>query len=112
MHEVQAIERMVFIFDAAVHMRMALFASMSLNNRALVDDDQLLSVRDDADFIARNNCSDREFRTCGLPAFAAATGVIVQGLGVNPDFNLIGRTQALQGTAREVCRTWLYSVIQ
>ena len=73
---------------------------------------EFASVRGDADFIAWNNCNDREFRTCGLPAFAAATGVIVQGLGVNPDFNLIGRTQALQGTSREVCSAWLYSVIQ
>jgi hypothetical protein len=93
-------------------MRMALFAGMSLNSRALVDDDQLLGVRGDADFIAGNNCNDREFRTCGFPAFAAATGMIVQGLSVNPDFNLIGRTQALQGTAREICSAWLYAIIQ
>jgi hypothetical protein len=93
-------------------MRMARFASMSLDSGALVNDGQLLSVRDDADFIARNDSNDREFRTCGLPALAAATGMIVQGLSVNPDFNLIGRTQALQGTAREVCSAWLYTVIQ
>jgi hypothetical protein len=93
-------------------MRMALFASMSLNSGALVNNDQLLSVRDDADFIARNNRYDREFRTCGFPALAAATGMIVQSLSVNPDFNLVGRTQALQGTAREICSAWRYAVIQ
>jgi hypothetical protein len=93
-------------------MHMALFASMSLNSGALIDDDQLLSVRDDADFIARNDSYDRQFRTGGFPALAAATGMIVQSLSVNPDLNLIGRTQALQGTARELCSAWLYAVIQ
>jgi hypothetical protein len=85
---------------------------MSLDSGALVNDDQFLSVRDDADFIARNDSYDRQFRTGGFPALAAATGMIVQSLSVNPDFNLIGRTQALQGTAREICSAWLYSVIQ
>ena len=59
-----------------------------------------------------NDGNDRECGAFRLPAFAAAAGVVVQGLSVDFDFDLMGRAQALQGATGEAWRFRRDAVIQ
>jgi hypothetical protein len=101
-YEVQPVERVILVLDTPVQMRAALGASMALNGRVLVHNGEFIRVRGDADFFPWDDRNNSECRTCRFPAFAAATGVVVQRLSIDGDLNLIGRAQALQCTAGEV----------
>jgi len=100
--EVQPIKRMVLVLDAPEQMGVALLAGMPLDGGGFVDNFQFFTVGSDADLIPRDDGNDGEYRVLRFPAFAAAARVVMQGLCVDLDLDLVGRTQALQGTTGEI----------
>src|SRR6185436_20104042 len=78
--EVEPIERMTLVLDAAVHVRAAARACIALNHRVAVDDLQLLLYGGDLDLVARDDCDHRKNRARGLPALGAAANMIVSSL--------------------------------
>jgi len=112
MDEVQAIKRMVLVLDAPEEMGMALLAGVPLDGGGFVDNFQFFAVGNDADLIPRYYGNDGECRALRFPAFAAAARVVMQGLCVDLDLDLVGRTQALQGAACEIRGGGLDTVVQ
>jgi hypothetical protein len=105
-------ESMVLVFDAAIQVCAAVFAGMTLDGRAFINNGQFRRVGGDADFVAWNYSDDGKFGARRFPALAAATSVVMQGLSVDFDLNLIGRAQALQRAACEIGSSRFDAVIQ
>ena len=112
MNEVQTVKSMVLVFDTSVQVSVALSARMALNGRLLVNDGELVRVCGDADFFPWDHGDNRKPGARRLPAFAAATGVVMQGLSVDSDLNLVGWAQALQRAAGKIDSRRFYPVIQ
>jgi hypothetical protein len=110
--EVQAIKGMVLVFDAPEEVSVALFAGVPLDGGGFVDDGQFFAVGRDADLIPGYHGNDGEYRILRFPAFAAAARVVMQGLRVDPDLDLVGRTQALQGATFEIRGGGLETIVQ
>lgn len=110
--EVQTIKCMVFVLDAPEEMGVALLAGVPLNGGGFVDNCQFFTVGSDADLIPRYYGNDGECRVLRFPAFAAAARVVMQGLCVDLDLDLVGRTQALQGASCEIRSGRLETIVQ
>lgn len=67
MHEIQPLERMVFL-DASVHVHATILTRMALDCAALVDDGQFALVGGDADVLNGDDAYHGEERARGLPA--------------------------------------------
>ena len=80
MKEVEPVERVRLVLDAAVHVRTALTASVALDRGARVNDLELVAVGDHLDSVARRHCDHGHERAGRLPAFSAAADVIVRRL--------------------------------
>jgi hypothetical protein len=101
MHEIETMERMDFVFDAADHVRAAGGAGVALDGRAGIDDRQLLSMRNDVDLLAGNDGDLREQGAFRLPALGATACVVERGLGLACHFDAVGCAVAGQPVSRK-----------
>src|SRR5436305_10269552 len=111
MDEVEAVERMRLVFDAAVHMRAANLASVALDRRRGIDDLKLVAVFQHLDVVARDHRDDGEGRTLRLPALGAAAGVIMGNVAGDGDLDRLVLALADQGAAGKAARALLHSVV-
>ena len=105
--EVEAVERMALVLDAAIHMRAAGLAGVPLDRRRRIDDLQLVAVLEHLDVVARHHGDHREGRAFGLPAFGAAAGVVVGDIALDADLDRLVLAFADQGSAGKVARALL-----
>src|SRR5688500_18160728 len=103
MDEIRAVQWVILIVDAPVHVDAATRARVPLDGRARVHDRQLVLVRSHAEFVARHDRDLREQRAARFPALRAAANVVMGGLALDRYCNLAVRTLAVQRTASEVC---------
>ena len=98
MDEVQAVEGVGLVLDAAVHVGAAALAGVALDGGRGVDDLQLVAVLGHRDVVARHNGDDREHRAFRLPALGAAAGMVVGD--VAPIATFTGSSAHLQPACR------------
>src|SRR5262245_22286491 len=89
MDEVEAVERMALVLDAAVHVGAAGLAGVALDHRRGIDDLELVAVLEHGDVLARHHGHDREHRALRFPALGAAAGVVVRHVALDADFDLV-----------------------
>ena len=77
MNEIKAVERVIFVFDTAIHMNAAPRAGVSLNSRGGVDDLKFVFVGGYAKVVSRHDRDQRERCAFRLPILRAAAGMIV-----------------------------------
>src|SRR6476620_2372822 len=111
MDEVEAVERVSLVLDAAVHVRAAGLAGVPLDSLRGIDDVKLIAIFQNGHVIARNYRHDRESRTGRFPALGAAAGVIVGDIALDVDLNRLVRAFADQGPTGKVARTFLNAVV-
>src|ERR1700730_12575428 len=111
MDEVEPVERMRLVLDAAVHMRAATLAGVPLNRRRGIDDVKLVAIFEHRHIVARNDGDDGKGRPVGLPAFGAAAGVIVGDVALDADLDRLVRAFADQGAAGKTARALLYTAV-
>src|SRR5215475_5694620 len=102
MDEVQAIERVLGVLDAAVHVHTTFLAGVALNGRLRIDDLELLRMFSHFEPLARRHSDDGEHSPFGLPTLRTATGVVVSRLRADADLDLIFRAFAEQRASGEV----------
>src|SRR5260370_864336 len=96
---------------AAVHMRATNPARVPPDRRRRVNHLKLVAVLKHSDVFAWHNGDDSKGRTVRFPAFAAAAGVVVGDIAFDADLDRPVLAFADQGSAGEVARTLLYSVV-
>jgi len=111
MDEIEAVERVATVLDAAIHMDAAVLAGVPLNGRRRVDDRQLLCVRGDTEVVPRHYRDLGEQGALGFPALGATAEMVVRALPLDRHFDGILRTSAQQRAAREIRRTSLHTLI-
>src|ERR1700733_4461523 len=111
MDEVQTVERMVLVLDAAVHMRAADLAGVPLDGLRGIDDVKLVAILQHGDVVAWNHRNHREDRAVGFPALGAAAGVVVGDIALDADLDRLVLAFADQGSAGKAARTLLYSIV-
>src|SRR5437016_3974629 len=87
MDEIETVERMALVLDAAVHMRAASLAGVTLDRRRRVNDLELVAVFENGHVVARDDSDDRKGGALGLPAFGAAAGVVVGDVPLDADLD-------------------------
>src|SRR5712671_6332149 len=92
-------------------MRAANLAGVPLDRRRGVDDLKLVAVFEHLHVVARDHGDYGKDRPVGLPAFGAATGVVVGDIARDRDFDRLVLAFADQGAAGEVARTLFHSII-
>jgi len=100
-NEIQAVEGMGLVLDAAKHVDTAVLARVALDGRSRIDNRQLVGVRRDRNGIAGNDTDHGEDGAFRLPALGATTGVVVGHIACDGDLNRLVRAQALQRAALE-----------
>src|SRR5260370_41639852 len=111
MDEVEAVERMPLVLDATIHMRAASLAGASLDGRRSVDDVKLVAVLEHLHIVARDDGDDGEGRPVGLPAFGAATGVVVGDIALDAYLDRLVLAFADEGSTGKAARTLLDAII-
>src|ERR1700722_18686664 len=89
MNEVEAVERVALVFDAAIHVCAAHLAGVPLDGLRGVDDVKLVAVLQHGDILARYHGDDRENSALRFPALGAAAGVIVRDAPLDADLDLL-----------------------
>src|ERR1700716_3283141 len=102
---------MPLVLDAAVHMRSALLAGVSLARRRAIDDLQFIAVFEHRHIFARHNGDHREDCPVGLPAFGAAAGMVVGDIALDADLDRPVLAFAEQRSAGKAARTLLYTAV-
>jgi len=102
MDEIEAVEWMVLVLDAAVHMDAAIAASIPLNDSVGIDHAQLVAICHDAELVPRDDSDHRKERSFRLPTLRAAANVIVRALGAYLHLHGVGGALAGEGTAGKV----------
>src|SRR6185369_15848589 len=111
MHEVEAVERMRLVLDAAVHMHAAAGAGMALNGSACVYHFQLLRILGDRELVAADDGHLTEGRTARLPALGAAADMVERGLRADGDLDRITGAFADQRAAGKTRLRGLHAAI-
>src|SRR3954447_9965906 len=111
MDKIDAIQRMRFVLDAAVHMHAASFACVALNRRLLIDDRELVAVCLDAQVVTRYHSNLRKKRSFGFPALGASADMIMRRLALYRYRDLLVAAMASKRSARKVCGRRLQPVI-
>jgi len=109
--EIEPVERMLGVFDAAVHVNAASRAGVPLNRCIAVHDLQPVGVLADVELVARHDGDLREQGTCGLPASGTSAHMIVRGLRRDGHLDGIARTFAKERPTREVGRAGFYAIV-
>src|ERR1051326_8184867 len=84
MDEIKAVERVLGVLDPAIHVDAASGTGITLYGRGRVDHAELVAILENRHLVARGNGDDCEQGAVRLPAFGAAAGMIVGGLGIDP----------------------------
>src|SRR5579859_751977 len=111
MDEVEAIEGMALVLDAAIHMRAADLAGIALDHRGRIDDLQLVAVLEHRHVLTGYHGDDREHRALWLPAFGATAGVIMRHVALDADLDRLVLAFADQGAAAEAARAFLHAAV-
>src|ERR1700686_1241174 len=111
MNEVQTVERMPLVLDAAEHMRPASLAGMPLYRRRCIDHLKLVAVFKNADVFARHDCDHGENGPFRLPAFGAAAGMVVGDVALDADLDRPVLAFADEGSTGEIPGPLPYSVV-
>src|SRR5262245_54127223 len=111
MDEVEAIERMTGILDAAVHVSSAGVAGAALDHRRWIDDLQLVAILEHRHVLAWHDRDNREGRPFRFPALGAAAGVVVGDVALDADFNRPIRAFADQRAAGKSARAFLDAIV-
>src|SRR5689334_10308852 len=111
MDEVEAVERMVLVLDAAEHVRPAGLAGVTLDHGRGVDDLELVAVLENSEILARDHSDDREGRALRLPAFGAAAGVVVRDVALDADLDRMVRAFADQRAAGKAAAALFDAVV-
>src|SRR5665213_191603 len=109
--EVQAVERMGLVLDAAIHMGAADLAGVPLDGLRGIDDVKLVAVFKNGHAIARDHGHHRESGSVGLPALGAAAGVIVGDIPLDADLDRLVLAFADKCTAGKGALALLYTII-
>src|ERR1700730_16304876 len=109
MDEVEAVERMPLVLDAAEHVGPANLAGMPLDRCRSVDDVKLVAVLKNAHVVARHNGDHRKDRALRLPAFGAATGMVVGDIPLDADLDRLLLAFADKGATGKAARAFLHS---
>src|SRR5258708_31805429 len=102
MDEVETIERMRLVLDAAVHMGTATLAGVPLDRRRRVDHAQLVAVLKNGHVVARDNRDHRKGCSFGFPALGATAGVIVGDIALDADLDRLLPALPAHASARQV----------
>lgn len=92
----------MLLLDAAIQMNPAVAAGIALDHSRRIDDGELRRVGLNAEVVARDHADNGEQGPAGLPALAAATGVVVGDVAFQCDNDLVGWAVAAQSTTWEV----------
>src|SRR5690242_2704729 len=111
MNEVETIEGVTLVLDAAVHVGAAGLAGIALDHRRGIDDLQLVAVFEDRHVLARDHGDDREGRARRLPAFGAAASMIMSDVALDADLDRPVLAFADQGAATEAAGALLHAVV-
>jgi hypothetical protein len=111
MNEVQSIEGMFRIFDAAVHMNAAAAAGMALNCGRGIDNLQLIAIRRHLNLIPRDHGDNREKISRRLPALRTTAGMIMGRLRAYRHRDGVVFAFANERAARKIRLTGLNSII-
>ncbi len=111
MDEVEPVEWMLGVLDAAVHVRAAAGAGMPLYGGVGIHDLELVAVLADLHLVARGDRNLREQRPRGLPALGASAHVVEGGLAGDRHFDGIACALAHQRAAAEARRAGLHAVV-
>ena len=84
----QTVERMIGVFDPAIHVHAAVPTGVTLDGGRSFDDPELVRVLGDGQIVPRHDRDLREQGAFGLPTFAAAADVVVPVLSLNVTFSL------------------------
>lgn len=79
MHEVQALERVIFV-NTSVHVNAAFLAGVALDNGLIIDNFEFVLARLDFELFYRNDADDGEEGAIRLPAFGAAASMVVRDI--------------------------------
>src|SRR5579871_2715361 len=74
--EIEAIERVLLVLDAPVHVYTATGTGIALDRRLLVDDLELVGIRRHRDLVASANANNGESRPLRLPALGTAARMV------------------------------------
>src|SRR6185295_10411098 len=111
MDEVEAVERMRLVLDAAVHMGTAHLAGVALDGRRGIYDLQLVAVFRHFHVVARHNGDHRKSCALWLPAFGAAAGMVMSDVAGDGNLDRLVLALADQGASGEAARALLHSVV-
>ena len=111
MNEIEAMEGMPGVLDAAIHVNAAVLAGIAMDGGGGIRDLKLVPVRRDADAVARHDRDLRKQRAFGLPALRAAAYVIVRALRTDRHLDGILTAVARKGPAREIRRSGFRTLI-
>src|ERR1035437_7831696 len=111
MDEIEAVERMRLVLDAAVHMRAANLAGVPLDCRRGIDDVKLVAVFEHLHIVPRDDGEHRKDCALGFPAFGAAAGVVVGDIALDADLDRLVLAFADKRSAGKCARTLLYSAV-
>src|SRR5579871_1501877 len=101
MDEVEAVERMAGVLDAAVHMRAASLAGVALDHSGGVDDLQLVAVLQHRNVLPWHDGDDGEVCALRLPALGAAAGVVMGDVALDANLDGVVGAFADQGPSSE-----------
>jgi hypothetical protein len=90
----------------------ALFTGIPLDRHAFVNNFQLLFIGCNYNFVDRNDGNDSEDCTRGLPAFRAATSVVMEYITTESHFNFIVGAMAVEFTAGETGTAFRDAVVE
>src|SRR5262249_26617253 len=108
---VEPVEGMALVFDAAIHMRTAALARISLDHRRGVNDLQLVAVFEHRHVLARYDRDDGEGCALRLPAFRAAARMIMRDVALDADLDRPVSAFADQRSAAEVAGALLHAAV-
>ena len=111
MDEVQAVERVPSVFDAAIHVHAAAAAGVTLDRGRLIDDGQFVAVGRNADLISGDNGYLGKQGAFRFPAFAASARMIVRGLRAYRHFNAIRRAVTVESAAGKTVAAGLNAIV-
>ena len=111
MDEVQSIERMFGVFDAAVHMDTAVLAGIPLNGCAGVDDFQLVRVAVTLILSRGTTATTENTAPAGFQHFVQPQAWLWAVCAPTADGDGVAAAPALERPAREVLRSGLYSIV-
>jgi hypothetical protein len=110
-HEIQAVERMAGILDAAEHMYAAALAGVALNGGLRINHRKFVAILKHADLVLADNRDHREGCSLRLPALGTAARVVMRRLRFDRDLDWILRALAGECPALKARRRFLEAVV-